>query len=135
MERIRSLNRILKSYDRELYAQCTKLPRIDVYRRNRDGLSAPHFVFALTDNWSVSGRPVEWGLEVVIQRLKAIDLWNNGETFEDLEKQYEAKAERGAKHLRNDIESFLGEFRRQFARATDSINTGTMDKKTSRKGY
>lgn len=135
MERIKSLNRILKSYDRELYAQCTKLPRIDVYRRNRDGLSAPHFVFALTDNWSVSGRPVEWGLEVVIQRLKAIDLWNNGETFEDLEKQYEKKAEQGQKNLKNDIESFLGEFRHQFARATDGINTGTMDKKTSRKGY
>ncbi len=114
MERIRSLNRHLKSYDRELYCQCTKLPRIDVYRRSLDGLSAPHFVFALTDNWTVSGVPVEWGIEVVIQRLKAIDLWNNGTTLEDLEKQHEEKAERGKRHLRND--------------------TGTMDKKTSRKG-
>ena len=106
----------------------TKEPRIDVYRQSRDKLSPPHYVFSLTEDWSLQGRPVEWGILPIIERLKAIDLWNNGVTAEDVIQNYEEKAEKGKRHLRNNIEAFMSDFRRGFAKATDSVNTSLLPK-------
>jgi hypothetical protein len=107
--------------------QETKPGRFDVYRRNRaDG--APHFVFSLTDTWTADGKPVPWGIDVVVNRLKAHDLWRDEDFVEKFFQSEEKREEGERRNFRNNVESFLYDFRRQFARATDGINTSSLEK-------
>lgn len=126
--RLKSINRHIKQLDPELFAASHKAPRIDVYRQSTMKLGPPYLVFSLTEDWTVSTAPVEWGIEPIMARLKAIDLWNNGETVETLNEHNESVRKSKRRDLRNNIESFFGEFRRQFAKATNEINTSLLPK-------
>jgi SOS response regulatory protein OraA/RecX len=127
--RVKSLTRALKAYDYKLFAQRRRDGVICVMRDSELRLSCPNFIMALTNNWTVEGRPVEWGIEVVINRLKAHDLWNNDTFVTNWLKEEEKETESRDKARRNSIESFLYDFRSQFAKATNDINTGNFDKK------
>lgn len=122
------LDRELKLHDSLLSVEETKLGRLDIYRKSSFGCNPPHFIFSLTDNWLPTGRPVEWGVDVVINRIKAHDLWRNETIVDTIEKELEADEKARERHLKNSIEDFMGDFQRQFAKATDGINTGTLDK-------
>lgn len=128
MTRTESITRAVKQYDRELYAQETKPGRTDIYRRSVLGVSPPHFLFSLTDNWKPDGRPVEYGVEVVMLRIKAHDLWRDDTFIENYIARCESDKESEDRARRNDIESFLYDFRRQFQRATNDINTANLSK-------
>jgi hypothetical protein len=94
---------------------------------------APHFVFALTNTWKTNGKPVDWGLEPIAARLKAIDLWNRPTLVDDLIESYEKDDKAMERELDNSIESFLLDFRKQFARTFDDVNTGSMNKKLDKR--
>lgn len=84
-------------------------------------------VMSLTDNWSSSGKPVPWGVEPILLRLRQIDASGNdvmGEVRKSREKQEESKR----REMRNHIESGLMETRKDFAKAFNDINTSTLDK-------
>lgn len=127
--RVKEVNRIVRGYDSQLFAQRERNGAIHVYRRTRNSADPFHPVFCLTDNWNATGKPREWGLEVIRERLRAMDLWKNETVVDELEKDAEKSAQSAERDLKNNVESFLKEFRRQFARATDGINTGTLDKR------
>ncbi len=93
----------------------------------------PHFVFALTDTWKTNGKPVDWGLEPIAARLKAIDLWNRPSLVDELIESYEQDEKAVERELDNSIESFLLDFRKQFARTFDDVNTGSMNKKRDKR--
>lgn len=131
--RIKELNRALRDYDQCLYAQETCAGRIDIYRKNREALLPPHFVFCLTDDWTPRTRPVPWGIEVVMNRLKAHDLWRDDTFVEQWIKTEEKRVESKERDFKNSVESFFYDFRRQFQKATDGFNTSTIEK-TYRKG-
>lgn len=128
-----SLNRALKFYDRELYAQESKAGRLDIYRKSQFGMSLPYFLFSLTDTWKPEGNPVEYGLDVVMNRIKAHDLWRDPEFVTRWIQEEEKRSEGRDRSRKNSIESFLYDFRSQFHKATSDINTSNM-KKTYRKG-
>ncbi len=115
-------------YDSELYAQESKAGRIDIYRRSKHNDSPPHFLFALTDDWTAKGTPVPWGIEPLLNRIKAMDLWRDDTFVERWIKNHEKEVESQDRARRNSIESFLYDFRRQFARATNDVNTSTLEK-------
>ena len=94
---------------------------------------APHFVFALTDNWKTNGRSVEWGLEPIQARLKAIDLWNRPTLADELIESYEQDEKSAERDLDNSIEAFLKDYRREFARTFNDVNTSTMNKKLDKR--
>lgn len=126
--RINYLNRELKTHDSQLFVQETKAGRLDVYRKSSFGGHPPHYIFSLTDSWTTEGKPIEWGVDVIINRIKAHDIWRDDSFVENIIRDLE-KAEEGKKRdFRNSVESFLLDFRRQFAKATDSVNTGTLNK-------
>jgi hypothetical protein len=128
MAKLSTLNRNLRNYDSCLYAVEHRLGRYDVYRKSSLACNPPHFLFSLTDSWKPDGRPCDYGVDVVLNRVKAQDLWRDDSFVErylaETEKQEEAKE----RDFRNNIESFLYDFRRQFARATNDINTSSLAK-------
>lgn len=126
MTRVRQVTKELKKHDSCLYAQETKPGRIDIYRESKFSCNPPHFLFSLTDTWKPTGRPVEYGLLVIMDRIRALDLWNNTEFMENYIKTAEKEKESKDRSRRNNIEAFLYDFRSQFAKATDSINTSLL---------
>lgn len=144
--RAQRLTEIVKRYDSKLYVDTIPSGALAVFRRTSrfisydiDGdtvafeLPSPYLVFSLTENWSAAGKAVDWGIEVILARLKAIDLWNNDRQAEELLKSYE-KADAGRKKdRRNNTEAFLYDFRRQFAKAFDGVNTSNLDRTDKRK--
>lgn len=145
MGRAEDITKAIKSHDRELYCEKNREGKLCVYRKGSRIESydvngqvidfvrpAPSFVFALTENWKTNSEPVEWGLVPIVERLKAIDLWNRdlaGECIKATERDIESR-DRARK---NSTESFLYEFRRQFARATNEVNTANLAKIDRRK--
>ena len=129
MSRIGEITLALRSHDSCLYAQETKAARIDVMRKSSYGDTPPHFLFALTDDWKPTGRPVPWGIEVVINRIKAQDLWRDDTNVDQLIAAHEKAEASKERDFKNSVESFLYDFRSQFQRATNEINTSTLEKK------
>ena len=128
MGRVREITRAVASYDPCLYAQETCAGRIDIYRKNRDAMYPPHFLFALTDTWQPTGRPVDWGVEPLMNRIRAMDLWRDDTFVERWEANHEKLEQGKRRDFGNSVESFMYDFRRQFQRATNDINTSTLNK-------
>lgn len=132
--RVREVHRLVSRYDKCLFAQRERNGAIHIYRRNPNNSADPvHPVFCLTDTWVASGKPREWGLEVIRERLVAHDLWNSDNLVDKLDEQSEKTAQADEREFKNNVESFLKDFRRQFAKATDSINTSGLDKIDARR--
>lgn len=138
--RIREINRALKFFDKDLFADNTRsFDRIDINRRKQRFLPyevqgetlwvlAPlsERVICLTDNWVETGCPVDWGIEPILAKLRAIDLWNRTDWQEWFTKQAEEHDESKKRDRRNNIESFLLDNRRSFAQATEGYTTRTL---------
>lgn len=145
MDRVGVLNRYLRGYDSELYCEWglppgvrqillgQPKPAIYILRRNRQKPHEPHFIFALTEDWTHKSAPREWGIEVVLNRLKAMDLWKNETVIDRLMKESIAKEASDKRAQRNSIESFLYDFRREFAKGTNHINTSNLAKIDARR--
>lgn len=129
--RVKEVNRVVRAYDYMLFAQRERNGAIHIYRRTVNSADPMHFVFALTENWSASSQPIEWGLEVVVARLRAMDLWKDETEVDRVERMQQGRDESRDRARRNNVESFLHDFRKQFARATDGINTSGL--KTDRR--
>lgn len=126
--RVREVNRVVKGYDRDLVAQREGNGAIHIYRKTENPADPLHFVTALTDTWTVRGTPRDWGLEVLHDRLVAHDLWKNETIMERIMAKTQKNEESRERSRKNNTEAFLQEFRRQFARATDGINTSSLAK-------
>jgi len=126
MGRVQEITKAVKSYDLCLYAQETKPGRIDLYRKNRDGNEQPHFLFSLTDTWQPTGIPVPWGVEPLMNRIRAMDLWRDDKFAETWMAGQEKRKESQDRDRRNSIESFLYDFKGQFQKATNDINTSSL---------
>jgi hypothetical protein len=131
--RAETLTRHLKRHDSELYASRQPTGAIHVCRRNRSRPHEPYFIFALTDTWQASGRPREWGIEPILNRIKALDLWRDQTVVDEIIADAEKQAESDGRAARNSIESFLLDFRKPFAKAFDGVNTSTLAKIDNRR--
>lgn len=88
----------------------------------------PYRVMSLTDTWGIRGNKVDWGLIPIVERLRALDLWNSGPGIQEMFAQHEKEKKSSERKKRNDIESFLYDFHSSFAEATKDINTSNMNK-------
>jgi hypothetical protein len=145
--RVKFIDRVVKGHDRELMARRNNEGKILILRQSKRFVpfhqsenetyfhlvDSPHLVCALTDSWSVSGKPVEWGSMPIIERLKLHDVWNNEEFIRRFE-EYEDNLEKSkARQMRNQNEAFLGEVHSKFKKDWKDINTSNMDKSESRR--
>lgn len=129
MGRVREVTSALKLHDNCLYAQETKPGRIDIYRKSKFGGHLPNLVMSLTDDWTVKGHPVSWGIDVILNRLKAHDLWRDDTFVDQWIKTHEESEKSKERDFHNSVESFLYDFRSQFHRATNEFNTAGLRKR------
>lgn len=146
-QRVTSLNRLVKGYDANLYAKRASNGMVQVYRNSvrwesyafgstmlHYSVPNPHLIFCLTDSWNVKGRPVDWGLEPVYSRLQMIDDHNRTESVVDeLDRLEKQQMELDARAQSNDIRARAADMRRDFAKATNDINTSTIAKIDNRR--
>jgi hypothetical protein len=147
MMRAHAITRELQLYDPCLFAK-KENGMMKIFRRTKrlewleyEGETVgflkedPYFVCALTHNWTVNGVPVDWGLEPISKKIRESDLWKRDKLADELIASYEKQAEASARHTRNETEAFLGEFRSQFAKTFDGVNTANMAKIDNRRKY
>lgn len=139
--RVAKITREIQASDPQLFAVREANGMISIYRKYtrydvfdwEDGAklfhSRPdkHHVLSLTHNWTVHGRPVPWGICPILAKLRAMDLWHR-DIGQELLKEYDKRKASDERDFKNNTESFLLDFRRQFAKTFDGINTSTMEK-------
>lgn len=130
MQRVVELNRGLKRYDRRLSAKYKGQGMIYILWADAQ---INKLVCALTDNWSVSGNPVPWGLLPILDHLREIDAAQRADLFNDIRKQRERKAESSERHFKNELEAGLKDNRKGFSKAFDDFNLSTCDKKKDKR--
>jgi len=91
------------------------------------------FIFALTDNWLASGKPRDWGIDFVLQKIKSIDALANERFLEEIDAENERIEKSRARSLKNEMEAFWSHERRRFAKATDGILTHSLSKDEPKK--
>ena len=145
--RARQITAALKSYDYELYAKEDYNGVIRIYRKCKEMRSEwisyqvplgvivrnDHLVMSLTDTWGSRGQKVDWGILPIMARIKALDLWNSRNLSNEFFEQEEKDEISRERHMRNTTESFLYEFKDQFKKATNDINTSSLNKFDKRK--
>lgn len=143
---VRVLERELKKYDDKLIVRTNRKGVRIIYEVRKkvdwfelDGhkighlTDNPQIVFCLTDTWTIHGKPVDWGLLPILDKLRFSDMALNTSLMEDLEKQDEEMEESKKRDMRNQTEAFLYDFRSQFKKTFSDINVSSLDKTDKRR--
>lgn len=139
-EALRRLNRRLKAYDRSLFAIKASNGMMQIYRRpdrielcdyvpsySSEAAIQAQFILALTDSWTLQGSPVEWGIEPVMKMLQSMDSWRDDTQLDQLKKNREQARENKERTLKNELRARAADMRRDFAKATNDINTSNLN--------
>lgn len=142
---IRRLNKELRLFDKELYAEKSDTLPTRVFRRGVhwesyqfEGATIlysrpnPYYVLSLTHDWSLNGKPVEWGIEPLLQRLREIDNHNH-DVLERIYEENEKRDQLNKRSKSNEIKALATDLRRDFAKTVNDINTSTLEKVESRR--
>ena len=145
---VKRLNDELKKHDPLLYALKTNSGMRQVWRKaeKKDAAyagfteetetSSPcQFILALTEDWKLTGHAVEWGIEPVMQKILEMDSWRDDSTLSQIRKERERQKDIREQSRRNDLKARALDMRRDFARATNDINTSTLEKVDFRRNY
>jgi hypothetical protein len=144
-ERVRSVNRLLKRQDTQLFATERADGCIIVWHRSepwqrgdtRDAGELASLriqpIFALTNDWTLQGEPVEWGLEPLYWKLRDSDSNRDDSYFEEMVSTRLRDKELRFRAASNENKAIAADERRTFARAFNDINTSTLDKIDNRR--
>ena len=136
--RLHRYNQELKRHDPLLFAVATPAS-VQVWRQashweasefgsDLTGKAQPmQFITALTDTWKEDGNPVDTGLEPLIQHIKSMDSWQTGSKLQEMRRRREREKEDENRQNRNEIRAIAADCRKEFAAATNDINTSTLD--------
>lgn len=134
------MRKAVRFFDRDLDAIMSG-DQIQIIRRTYrwDNYSIPHatlrvlmpqpqLLFAVTDDWKVTGNPVERGIEPILHMLRSMDSWGSSISFDEMKRAREdAERDRNRQHY-NELKAVAADCRRDFAKATSEINTSTLKK-------
>lgn len=144
---LKSYTRALKGYDSDLFAAHNVDGVVCVFRYvkryelvvDEEGfkmfnlIRGKQFVFALTTNWALSGRSVDWGIDHVMDRIRKIDALANERFLDEMDEANERVDQSNKRAIKNEMEAFWSHERRRFAKATDDILVHSLSKDEKRK--
>lgn len=145
--KLKLLAKELKAYDRELVLhQDDHTKKVTIMRKKtywetvefegktiQYSRTYPDYVISLTKDWKMNSEPVDWGIEPVLNKIKESDPWRDSNYFTDFVKQRENLEAMRRESKRGQIRDLAYDMRREFARATNDINTSTLAKVDSRR--
>lgn len=144
------LTQVLRAYDPLLFAVRIG-PMVQIHRK-LDGFKTtngyqeellpedvhPQFILALSDTWKANGNPADWGIEPVMEMIRGMDSWNDEDSYYTMVKRRESESVDKKRSFRNEIRARAHDMRRDFARATNDINTSSLaktDLRREKNGY
>jgi hypothetical protein len=145
--RIKRLTQELQKHDRCLFAQETSNGMVQVWRkadrwgaadllREETGFSQPlQFITALTDNWKLDGIPVDHGIDPLMFRIRQMDSWQQGTQLEAMRKRRDSEDEDRKRQRNNENRAIAADLRKDFAKATNDINTSILEKADARREH
>lgn len=140
MTRVERLTKEVRSYDRELYCKkegnaillCRKKVLWEDFSFNGSQFfysrSFPEVIFCLTDDYTQKGNPVDMGIDHVLNRIKSIDGWSDQSDSHKIIDRLLKSEETKEKDQRNSYESFAYEWRDEFKKAFEDVNTSSLEK-------
>lgn len=127
--KVKYLSTELKKKDSKLFAQRDGSGIIHLYREKEFGRGS-EYVCSLTDNWTVSGGSVDWGIVPINHRLSMMDISGGTRLFDEMYAQDQKVEESKKRDMSNHLESFCQyEMAPKLKKAFSDINTSSMDKK------
>lgn len=145
--RVARLTQEVRNHDSSLFALKSPKGVVQVWRRaNRwdaaylmdetsDHSQPMQFILALTDNWKADGNPIECGIEPVLSKLRQMDSWRQGSQLDEMRKRREREKEDQERQKRNETRAIAADLRKDFAKATNDINTSSLDMSDARRKY
>ena len=92
-------------------------------------------ILPVTENWLASGRPVDWGIEPIFWKIQELDSWRDDGDYDRFCKTRENKKNDRTRAHKNEMRALAADCRREFASATNEINTSIMEKVDKRRNY
>lgn len=129
--KVSQLNRALRSYDRHLYAVKLVNDLVQVRRRSeKQELTAyglidspttlsDHLILSLTDDWKPNGKPVDRGIEPVMEMIRGMDAWHDDSYFGRMLDRREVEKNDRDRQQKNHIRAIAADGRKDFAKATN----------------
>lgn len=132
--RLRYINEHLSNYDPALSAERDAQGVIRVFRKApimkyfeykgmRFGALSDQkqHIISLTEDWTMTAKPVEWGIEPLMRKISALDAWRDDSGYENFVKRRQRAEADEARMKRNDIRALAADMRTDFAKATNDI--------------
>lgn len=133
--RAQRISEVVKRYDSALFARWTPkgihvMRKVEKYitpLADLEGSSGQHvFIMALTDDWNLRGSPVDWGIEPIMMEIRSRDQWALEGEFERMRVRREKMESDRVRERRNQNRAVAADLRKEFARATNDINTAQL---------
>lgn len=142
--RLARLNQTVKKLDPDLYVIENSSGMRQIWRKAKrkdlEGLEesgrtelSNELILALTDTFTLRGKPVDWGLEPIVSQLKSMDSWRDDRIYDDMVERRKRQEEWSKESQRHEIRARAADMRKDVARAFNDVNTSTLDKKVGRK--
>lgn len=140
--KLRQIARLLKRYDSNLYPKKYLTGAMGIVRKKRRwghhklpdgstlwfGYDDDQLVLPITDNWTESGKPVDWGIEPIFWKIQQLDGWRDDGDYDRFCAQRDQNKRNSERARRNELKALAYDCRREFAQATNEINTSTLEK-------
>lgn len=146
--REQKINKLVQKYSPDLF--CTKDGNgtIHIMRRSNEydtfeykgitygySKTSAQQITSLTHDWSMDGHPVEWGLDLIWNKLRFMDSWRDDTFFDEMVKDRERKKEIEQRSEANELKAQAYDLRSAFNKTFDHYNIGSLDRDTVLKEY
>ena len=140
--KLRQVSRLLKRYDPDLFPKRHLDGTLGIMRKRRGwdfyrydagytfwfAKDWDDLVIPVTDNWNVSGKPVDWGIEPIYWQMQKQDAWRDDGDYDRFCAQRAREKKDSDRRFKNEVRAIAYDLRKEFAQATNDINTSRIEK-------
>jgi len=85
------------------------------------------FIMSFTEDWQEGSKPVDWGVEPLLERIQEIDSWRDDTGYQRFCERRERNERIKKQTLRNELRARAADMRVDFAKATNDLNLSSVD--------